>query len=115
MNIPKKPYKLIDVDVPWVFIPLEHEDALGIYFWLKRWSSSLEEDKALALDCEKSIKVAFDKLGLEYNTESLGDVKMESLRLYHGSDGISLPETAFAVVPLGVKRIKNPLRRLQDE
>lgn len=94
---------------------MDHDDAEGIYFWLKSWSSSLEEDKALALDCEKSIKTAFDKLGLEYNTEVLGDVKMESLRLYHGSDGISLPETAFVVVPLGGKIIKNPLRRLQDE
>jgi hypothetical protein len=37
------------------------------------------------------------------------------LRLYGGSDGISLPETAFVIVPPGIKKIKNPLRPLQEE
>lgn len=115
MKVTCESYKLIDVEVPWVFIPLAPDDALRVHLWIKRWYSSPEEDKALAMDCEKAIKTTFDTLGLQYNTEALGDVKMENLRLYCGSDGISLPETAFAVVPLGVKRIKNPLRPLQDE
>jgi hypothetical protein len=108
-------YKLIDVDVPWVFIPLAHDDAMGIHLWQKRWYSSPEDDEALAADCEKAIKTAFDTLGLQYNTEAFGDVKMENLRLYGGSDGISLPETAFVIVPPGIKKIKNPLRPLQEE
>lgn len=108
-------YKSIDVAVPWVFIPLAHDDALRVHLWQKRWHSSPEDDEALALDCEKAIKAAFDKLGLQYNTKAFGDVKMENLRLYGGSDGISLPETAFVVVPQSIKRIKNPLRPLHED
>jgi len=108
-------YQLIDVNVPWVFIPLSRNEALGIHLWIKRLCPSPETDKALASACEKAIETAFGKLRLKYNIEAFGAVKMDNLRLYSGTDGIAMPETCFVDVPLDVKRIKNPLRSLQDE
>lgn len=72
-------------------------------------------DEKLASDCENSIKTAFEKLGLEYNTEAFGDVTMKNLRLFAGSDGIALPETCFIAPPPEVKRIENPIKPLQAQ
>jgi hypothetical protein len=108
-----KTYKLIDTNVPWIFIPLDYDNALRIHLWIKRWGVTDEADKELAADCEKAITAAFDTLGLKYNTEAFGEAKMNNLRLYSGDDGILMPETCFIDPPPDIKRITNPLRPLQ--
>ncbi len=108
-----KSYQLIDVNVSWIFIPLNHDDALRICLWIRRQYSSPEADKALAVDCETAIQIALDKLGFEYNTDAFGDVTMENLRLFAGTDGVAMPETCFVTVPANAKRIENPIKPLQ--
>ncbi|QIL80321.1 hypothetical protein G7047_10700 [Diaphorobacter sp. HDW4A] len=108
-------YQAIDVNVPWIFIPLGHDDALGICLWIRRHYPSPEADGALASDCETAIKAAFEKLGLEYNTDAFGDITMKDLRLFAGTDGIAVPETCFIDPPAEVKRIDNPIKPLQTQ
>lgn len=106
----------INANVPWIFIPLPQDEAIGICLWIRRHFPSAEADEKLAYDCENSIKTAFEKLGLEYNTKAFGDVTMKNLRLFFaGSDGIALPETCFIAPPPEVKRIENPIKPLQAQ
>jgi len=112
MQLTKKSYQLIDVDGPWLFISMPHDEALRIHLWIKRMYPSAEENNTLAIECEKAIKTAFDTQGLQYDTEKFGDVKMENLRLAFEGDGISMPEAAFIVAPACIKRVKNPLASL---
>ena len=111
----KKTYELIDTDVPWVFIPLGHDDAMRVHLWIKRWPTTEGADKALAADCEKAITDAFEVLGLEYNADAFGEIKMNNLRLYSGSDGVAMPETSYGNAANNIKRIQNPLRPLQQD
>ena len=99
-------------DVPWIFIPLDSDDAQNLYFWIKRLSNTKEQDEALAEDCEKAILKAFDVLKLRYNTEEFGEANMANLRFCSGSDGIAMPETCFIEPSEKLKRIDNPLRPL---
>lgn len=108
------PDELIDNAIPWIFVPLAHEDTLRIHLWIKRWYAEEEADKALAADCEKAIRTAFDSLALKYNTSKFGEVKMNSLRIYLGTDGIAMPETCFLDIAPNIKRIHSPLRPLQS-
>lgn len=107
-----KSHQAIDVNSPWIFIPLSHNDARGICLWIRRHYPSLEADGALASDCETAIKAAFEKLGLKYNTDAFGDANMKNLRLFAGTDGIAVPETCFISPPAEVKRIDNPIKPL---
>jgi hypothetical protein len=113
--VTNKNYELIDTDVPWVFIPLGYDDTLRVHLWIKRWPTTEEADKTLAADCEEAITAAFEKLGLKYNTDAFGEVKMDKLRLYSGTDGIALPETCFVNAAKDIKRIQSPLRPLQKD
>lgn len=100
--------KIIDTDLPWVFIPLSHDDAMRVHLWIKRWPTTEEDDKELAAACEKAITDAFEVLGLKYNTDAFGEVKMNNLRLSSGSDGVAMSETCFANAAKNIKRIQNP-------
>lgn len=111
----KKTYELIDTDVPWVFVPLSHDDAMRVHLWIKRLLTTEGDDKALAADCEKAITGAFEVLSLKYNTDAFGEIKMNNLRLYSGSDGVAMPETCFVNAAKDIKRIQNPLRPLQQD
>lgn len=104
----------VGINTTWIFVPLGRDDALRIYYWIKRRPLTEEADKELAAECEQAIASAFDQLGLIYNTHVFGETKMENLRLFASSDGISLPETCFIDVSDNIKRIQNPLRPLQE-
>lgn len=108
-----EPYQPIDFNVPYIFIPLSREDALGICLWMRHHFPSPEVDKALEAQCETAIKAAFGKQRFEYNTHAFGEVTMKNLRLFAGTDGIAMPETCFISLPAEAKRIENPIKPLQ--
>lgn len=95
------------INEPRVLIPLAPDDMLNIDVWMKRWSSSMTRDEALAIECEKGIKTAFETLGLQYNTEAFGEVKMENLQFQFKCEreGISFSEACFAFIPADAKKI----------
>ncbi|MBY7786544.1 hypothetical protein KW410_10230 [Vibrio fluvialis] len=105
-------WETVDIDVPWIFIPLHHDDARKIYFWIKRWGYPKDKDELLATECEGAIRAAFEKLELQFDTETLGEIKMENMRLYSGSDGIAIPESCFINPSTNLTRLDNPLKPL---
>ncbi|MGX9718304.1 hypothetical protein ACWYXJ_29175 [Janthinobacterium lividum] len=95
------------VDEPRVLIPLAPDDIVNIDIWMKRFPSSMTRDEALATECEKAIKTAFETLGLQYSTEAFGEVKMENLQFQFECEreGISFSEACFAFIPADAKKI----------
>jgi hypothetical protein len=97
----------------WIFIPLDKDFVIKIYFWIKHIHLNQKDDENLASECEKYISKEFYKNGLEYNTDKYGEIKMECLRIFLGSDGLAIPEQLFLKKPSAdIVRIKSPLRNI---
>lgn len=103
-------HKNIDENAPWIFIPMNQDDFYCIYAWIKKFEANESEDKLLAEQCESIIKSKMEYFGLVYDCEKYGEVKMENLCIYHGSDGFLIPEACFINPGSELKRVQNPLK-----
>jgi len=101
--------KSIDV-ITWVFIPLNNEGITSIRAWIYRLAPKKEIDEKIAEQCELTIAQTFEKNGLEYRTDTYGEIKMNQLRLLIHSDGICVPEKCFIDVPENFVRTSEPLQ-----
>lgn len=102
--------KTVNIDVPWVFIPLHHDDARKIYCWVKRWGYPIDKDELVAKECEEVIRATFEKLELQFDTETLGEIKMEKMQFHSWDNGIAIPESCFINPSTKLTRIDNPLK-----
>jgi hypothetical protein len=100
-------FENIQSEEKWIFLELEHDDALCLFFWISRRANTVVVDKDLGERCDKIIEEAIIKAGLQYNSD-------EDIRLYAGSDGIAIPEKCFINPKQEIKRIASPLKALAN-
>jgi hypothetical protein len=102
-------WEKIEIDGNWIFIQINNTFIFTA--WIRRLAKN---DNELAEICEKKINEKFQKLGLQYDIEKYGKIKMKNIRLQVGSDGICIPEICFINPSENILRIENPFSSLSS-
>lgn len=102
----------VEEEDSWVLIPMTSENVIEFYRWIGRFSQTNDDDKNIANKCETLLIDTFEKHGLNYNEDRYGEIKMDNIRLFLGSNGVALPVKCFKTMKDSCKRIKNPLQQI---
>jgi hypothetical protein len=96
-------------NVPWIVVPLSAHEKMTLRNWIARTATSAAADKALETEGTSILKASFDRHGLVYDEDKNGPVATNTLRFWHGQEGVAVPEALFIRPDNRLARVSLPL------